>query len=75
MSLQTDAIDFDAGILNELHDAPRARCFVPAVFKVIVVVVELCGWICSGCGSEGDGEVGFADGCVEDVCAVGAVFV
>jgi hypothetical protein len=75
MCLETDAVDFDTGILDELHDAPRARCFGPAVFEVVVVVVELCGGICRGCGGECDGEVCFADCCVEDVCPVGAVFV
>lgn len=32
-------------------------------------------WVCLGGESEGDGEVGFADGVVPDGFAVGAVFV
>jgi hypothetical protein len=75
VALQTNTVDLDAPGLDQLHDAERALVLGLAVLEVVVVVVELGGWV-GGCGhAEGDGEVLFADHAEEDVVAVGAVFV
>ena len=75
MALQTDAVDLGVVGFDQFDDVLGGGCFVAGVFNAVVVVVELRGWVCGGGGSEGDGDVGFADGFVEDVVAVGAVFV
>ena len=75
MALETDAVDLGVVGFDQLDDVLGGGCFVAGVFDAVVVVVELRGWVCGGGGGEGDGDVGFADGFVEDVVAVGAVFV
>lgn len=75
MALQTDAVDLGVVGFDQFDDVLGGGCFVAGVFNAVVVVVELRGWVCGGGGSEGDGDVGFADGFVEDVLAVGAVVV
>ena len=75
VALQTDAVDLGVVGFDQFDDVLGGGCFVAGVFNAVVVVVELRGWVCGGGGSEGDGDVGFADGFVEDVLAVGAVVV
>lgn len=75
MGLHANTIDLCAVLLDELDDALGAGGFGSCGFDVVVVVEELCARVGGGGSSEGDGDVGFADGIVEDVGAVGAVFV
>lgn len=75
MALQTDAVDADAPGLDQLDDAEGAGVLGRAVLEVVVVVVELCGWVGGSGHAEGNGHVLFADEAEEDVVAVCAVFV
>lgn len=75
MALETDAVDLGVVGFDQFDDVLGGGCFVASVFDTVVIVVQFCGWVCGGGGGEGDGDVGFADGFVEDVLAVGAVVV
>jgi hypothetical protein len=73
--LQAHAVDLEAPGLDELDDAQSALVLRLAVLEVVVVVVELSGWVGFGGHPEGDGHVLLADDAEEDVVAVCAVFV
>lgn len=75
VALQTDAVDLGVVGFDQFDDVLRGGCFVAGVFDAVVVVVQFRGWVCGGGCGEGDGDVGFANGFVEDVLAVGAVVV
>ena len=76
VALQTDAVDLGVVGFDQFDDVLGGGCFGAAEFDAVVVVVQFHGRVCGGGGGgEGDGDVGFADGFVEDVVAVGAVFV
>lgn len=75
VALETDPVDLGVVGFDQFDDVLGGGCFGAAEFDAVVVVVQFHGWVCgSGCG-EGDGDVGFADGFVENVVAVGTVFV
>jgi hypothetical protein len=73
--LKAHTIDLHARVLDELHNSSGTSRLGTAVFEIVVVVVELDIWIGSCGGSECNGDIGFADGGVEDVGAIGAIFV
>lgn len=75
MALQANAVDLDAPRLNQLDDAERALVLGFAVLEVVVVVVELGGWVGFGGHAEGNGQVLLANDAEENVVAVCAVFV
>jgi hypothetical protein len=75
MGLETNTIDLNAPGLNELDDAESTLVLGTAVLEVVVVVVELGGWVSSSSHAEGDGHVLFADDAEENVVTVRAVFV
>lgn len=76
MTLQTNTIDPDAVVLQELNDVLACEGgFVAWALDAVVVVVEFCSWVCCGGGSEGDLDVfGTQDG-EKGVVAVGAIVV
>lgn len=77
MALETDPVDLGVVGFDQFDDVLGGGCFGAAEFDAVVVVVQFHGRVCGGGGGggEGDGDVGFADGFVEDVVAVGAVFI
>lgn len=75
VALVADAVDADAVGLDELDDALGAGGFGAVEVDVVVVVEELRFGGVLAREAEGDGEVGVADGVVEDAFAVGSVFV
>lgn len=75
MPLETDAVDLDSRVLDELDNRTRTGGLRAAVFKVVVVVVKLNVRICGSGSSEGNGNICLADGLIEDVRTVGTVFV
>lgn len=75
MGLHSDAVDLGTVLFHELDDVLRTGGFGACGLDVVVVIEELCGRVGScGCG-ECDGDVGGANGVIEDVGAVGAVFI
>lgn len=75
MTLKADAVDLGAILFDKFDDVLCAGGFGARRLNVIIVVVEFRGGVGGRGGCEGNGDVGGADGSVEDVLAVGAVFV
>lgn len=75
MTLQSHTVNACTIGLDQLDDASRALGLLRAVLE-IVIVVEEAGVRVSCLGVlEGYGDVGLADGLVEDVVAVGSIFI
>lgn len=75
MRLQTDAIDARAVGFHQTDELLGCGGLRASVLDAVVVIVELGGRVCC-CGCrEGNGDVGFSYGLVEDVVAVGAVVI
>ena len=75
MGLHAYTVYLCAVLLDELDDPLGTGRLGSCGVDVVVVVVELGARICGSGGSEGDGDVCFADGVEEDIGAVGAIFV
>lgn len=75
MALETNTIDPHAGSLNKVDNSQGSRGLGARVLDVVVVVVEFHVSIGSGRRSEGNGDVVFADGFVEDVVPVRSIAV
>jgi hypothetical protein len=75
VGLHADAIDFGAVSFDELDNVLGTGGFCTRGFDVVVVVKELSTGVCGSSGGEGDGDVCWSDGVVEDVGAVGTVLV
>lgn len=69
VALETDAVDLGAGVLDQVNDAEGGRGLGAGELDRVVVVVQFRIRVGSSGSSEGDGEVGLANGLVKDVVA------
>jgi hypothetical protein len=75
MSLQADTINLDAPSLERLDEIQGGCGFGARVLDIVVVVIELHIWISGRSGLEGDGDVLWADGVIEDVRTVCPIII
>lgn len=75
VALETNTVDLDAVRLDQLDNLQGARGLVASPFNVVIVVVELHVGVGGGSGGKGNRKIGFTDGLVEDVLAVGAILI
>ena len=74
--LQAHTVDPDSVGLDHLHQPLRGGRLGSGILDAVVVVVQLRGRVSGGGGGgKGYGDIGLADGLVEDVLTVGAVVV